>query len=103
MSKEVNNESRRDPMVFETLTVRQEGAVLFAQIAAPPMNLLAKGGASCATIQCHHHRDRSGGPVFDGAVCGRGHDSRESAADAPETDGVFHLVGARIQQICLSI
>jgi enoyl-CoA hydratase/carnithine racemase len=27
-------------MQFETLTVRQEGAVLFASIAAPPMNLL---------------------------------------------------------------
>lgn len=27
-------------MVFETLTVREEGAVLFAEIAAPPMNLL---------------------------------------------------------------
>src|SRR6266851_3780369 len=27
-------------MVFETLTVCQEGAVLFAEIAAPPMNLL---------------------------------------------------------------
>ena len=27
-------------MVFETLAVRQEGAVLFAEIAAPPMNLL---------------------------------------------------------------
>jgi len=27
-------------MVFETLTVRQEGAVLFAEISAPPMNLL---------------------------------------------------------------
>ena len=27
-------------MVFETLTVPKEGAVLFAQIAAPPMNLL---------------------------------------------------------------
>jgi enoyl-CoA hydratase/carnithine racemase len=27
-------------MVFETLTVREEGAVLFADIAAPPMNLL---------------------------------------------------------------
>jgi enoyl-CoA hydratase/carnithine racemase len=25
---------------FETITVREEGAVLFAQIAAPPMNLL---------------------------------------------------------------
>jgi enoyl-CoA hydratase/carnithine racemase len=28
------------PVVFETLTVRKEGAVLFAKIAAPPMNLL---------------------------------------------------------------
>src|SRR4029453_12222178 len=27
-------------MVFETLRVRREGAVLFAEIAAPPMNLL---------------------------------------------------------------
>src|SRR5215471_3509574 len=27
-------------LVFETLRVRQEGAVLFAEIAAPPMNLL---------------------------------------------------------------
>ncbi|MGZ3708796.1 MAG: hypothetical protein ACXVBC_07795, partial [Bdellovibrionota bacterium] len=27
-------------MVFETLEVREEGAVLFAEIAAPPMNLL---------------------------------------------------------------
>jgi hypothetical protein len=27
-------------MDFETLTVRKEGAVLFAEIAAPPMNLL---------------------------------------------------------------
>src|SRR5439155_23399777 len=27
-------------MAFETLTVRKEGAVLFAAIAAPPMNLL---------------------------------------------------------------
>src|SRR5712672_2271387 len=28
------------PAVFETLKVRKEGAVLFADIAAPPMNLL---------------------------------------------------------------
>jgi enoyl-CoA hydratase/carnithine racemase len=28
------------PVTFETLTIRQEGAVLFVQIAAPPMNLL---------------------------------------------------------------
>jgi len=41
MSKEINNESPGDPMVFETLIVRKEGAVLFADIAAPPMNLLA--------------------------------------------------------------
>jgi hypothetical protein len=27
-------------VVFETLTVRQDGPVLFAKIAAPPMNLL---------------------------------------------------------------
>jgi enoyl-CoA hydratase/carnithine racemase len=40
MSKEINNENRGDPMVFETLTVCREGAVLFAEIAAPPMNLL---------------------------------------------------------------
>ncbi len=31
---------RDDPAVFETLTVRTEGSVLFAEIAAPPMNLL---------------------------------------------------------------
>src|ERR1700750_958042 len=29
-----------DPEVFKTLIVRKEGAVLFAEIAAPPMNLL---------------------------------------------------------------
>jgi enoyl-CoA hydratase/carnithine racemase len=29
-----------DPVTFETLTAREEGAVLFAEIAAPPMNLL---------------------------------------------------------------
>src|SRR5262245_26535876 len=29
-----------NPAVFETLKVRKEGAVLFADIAAPPMNLL---------------------------------------------------------------
>lgn len=30
----------RVPLAFETLTVRAEGAVLFAEISAPPMNLL---------------------------------------------------------------
>ena len=29
-----------EPEVFKTLTLRKEGAVLFAEIAAPPMNLL---------------------------------------------------------------
>src|SRR5438128_4969436 len=29
-----------EPEVFKTLTVRREGAVLLAEIAAPPMNLL---------------------------------------------------------------
>jgi hypothetical protein len=28
-------------MGFETLAVRQEGSVLFVEIAAPPMNLLS--------------------------------------------------------------
>ena len=32
--------TKRSPVTFETLTVRQEGGVLFAEIAAPPMNLL---------------------------------------------------------------
>jgi enoyl-CoA hydratase/carnithine racemase len=32
--------SERSPVGFETLTVRAEGAVLFAEIEAPPMNLL---------------------------------------------------------------
>jgi enoyl-CoA hydratase/carnithine racemase len=31
---------RGDPVAFGTLTVREEGAVLFVEIAAPPMNLL---------------------------------------------------------------
>ena len=30
----------RDPVPFETIAVREEGAVLFVRIAAPPMNLL---------------------------------------------------------------
>src|SRR5262245_4565893 len=39
MVQEVSDERRGDPMVFETLHVRRAGAVLFVQIAAPPMNL----------------------------------------------------------------
>jgi enoyl-CoA hydratase/carnithine racemase len=35
-----HNSSQGASVVFETLTVRQEEAVLFAEIAAPPMNLL---------------------------------------------------------------
>src|SRR5678815_2590728 len=40
MSKAINTESQRDPLSFETLNVSKEGAVIFAEIAAPPMNLL---------------------------------------------------------------
>jgi enoyl-CoA hydratase/carnithine racemase len=40
MSVEISNEGRGDTLVFETLKVRREEAVLFAEIAAPPMNLL---------------------------------------------------------------
>jgi enoyl-CoA hydratase/carnithine racemase len=40
MSKANNKENRGYSEGFETLTVRQEGTVLFAEIAAPPMNLL---------------------------------------------------------------
>jgi enoyl-CoA hydratase/carnithine racemase len=38
----ITNETQSTPraMAFETLKVRKEGAVLFADIAAPPMNLL---------------------------------------------------------------
>src|SRR5262249_47985320 len=40
MSNAINQESWGDPLVFETISVHREGAVLFAGIAAPPMNLL---------------------------------------------------------------
>lgn len=40
MSKAINKDSPVDQFVFETLNVRQEGTVLFAEIAAPTMNLL---------------------------------------------------------------
>ncbi|MEA2618386.1 MAG: hypothetical protein QOE72_4169 [Chloroflexota bacterium] len=33
---------------FETLTVRQQGGVVFAEIAAPPMNLRAASRARTA-------------------------------------------------------
>jgi enoyl-CoA hydratase/carnithine racemase len=32
--------TKKSPVTLETLTIRQEGAVLFVEIAAPPMNLL---------------------------------------------------------------
>jgi enoyl-CoA hydratase/carnithine racemase len=40
MSKEISNEQHGDPVVLDTLNVRREGPVLFAEISAPPMNLL---------------------------------------------------------------
>jgi enoyl-CoA hydratase/carnithine racemase len=40
MSVPTEEQSREDPVAFETLTVHEKGAVLFAEIAAPPMNLL---------------------------------------------------------------
>jgi enoyl-CoA hydratase/carnithine racemase len=36
----MSHTSEQFPVAFETLTIRQEGGVLFAEIAAPPMNLL---------------------------------------------------------------
>ena len=40
MYKALNTERQRDRLAFETLTVHKEGAVLFAEISAPPMSLL---------------------------------------------------------------
>ena len=40
MGKTVETQRRRSIMVFETLTVLREGAVLLVEISAPPMNLL---------------------------------------------------------------
>jgi len=39
MSKAIEDTSHKDSMVFEKLNVTREGAVLFAAINAPPMNL----------------------------------------------------------------
>jgi enoyl-CoA hydratase/carnithine racemase len=39
MSKEINNERQGNPPDLETLKIKQEGAVLFVDIDAPPMNL----------------------------------------------------------------
>jgi enoyl-CoA hydratase/carnithine racemase len=40
MSKETNPENQKNSKVLETLTMCKEGAVLFVEIAALPMNLL---------------------------------------------------------------
>jgi hypothetical protein len=40
MSKEIDNVSPTNSMVFETLTASKKGAVVFVEITAPPMNLL---------------------------------------------------------------
>src|SRR3982074_2581114 len=40
MNTSTPQETRGDAVDLETLTVRTEGSVLFAEIAAPPMNLL---------------------------------------------------------------
>lgn len=40
MYRAINTENQRDRSAFETLTVHKEAAVLFAEISAPPMNLL---------------------------------------------------------------
>jgi enoyl-CoA hydratase/carnithine racemase len=40
MPKEIRNEVTQNSMVLQMLNIRKEGAVLFAEIAAPPMNLL---------------------------------------------------------------
>lgn len=39
MSKPIEDTNQKDSMVFEKLNVSREGAVLFAEINAPPMNL----------------------------------------------------------------
>jgi hypothetical protein len=40
MSKETPNENQIKSAGFEMLHLRKDGAVLFLEIAAPPMNLL---------------------------------------------------------------
>jgi hypothetical protein len=42
MSAEINNEGRGDTMVFETLRVRREGAVLFGEMSKLEWKLLTK-------------------------------------------------------------
>src|SRR5712691_2754696 len=40
MSKAIRDDRPADPVVFETLKVHQDRAVLLVEISAPPMNLL---------------------------------------------------------------
>ena len=40
MLKKLNGESGTEQVVLETISVRKEGGVLFAENASPPMNLL---------------------------------------------------------------
>jgi enoyl-CoA hydratase/carnithine racemase len=40
MSKEIDHESVTQQTAFETISAHREGGVLFAKIAAPPMNLM---------------------------------------------------------------
>jgi enoyl-CoA hydratase/carnithine racemase len=40
MSQEISSELERNPMYFDTLKIRNEGAILFVEIDAPPMNLI---------------------------------------------------------------
>jgi len=40
MSQTVRQESRVEQATFETISARRAGSVLFAEILAPPMNLL---------------------------------------------------------------
>jgi enoyl-CoA hydratase/carnithine racemase len=40
MSKEINHEDETQQLAFETISTYKEGGVLFAEIGAPPMNLL---------------------------------------------------------------
>ena len=40
MSQDATNQHLADPLGYETLNLRREGAVLFVEIAAPTMNLL---------------------------------------------------------------
>jgi enoyl-CoA hydratase/carnithine racemase len=69
MSKAIKDENREDAMDFETLKVRREGAVLFVELTAPPMNLLGPEliGDLVALIQRAEADDRLQVLVFRSA------------------------------------